>query len=131
MVDTPPFISNSGAGSSKWRQCGCDLFSIWNTHMMSTGTAIPSLADNIFSSMYMTPIRTKYLTGSNPTNIWYTISTNSVDASYVFKYLTSWVRGRGSCCPICEIFKTRPCIILCSDTCPWLRTRRVLKLGRG
>ena len=51
MVDALPTISKAGAESDKWIHHGCALFVKWKTHMMRTGTAMPSLAENIFSSM--------------------------------------------------------------------------------
>ena len=55
---------------------------------MSTGTAIPSPAENIYSSMLMIPIRTKYVTATKPTEIYYIIPTNLIDASFFLQYIT-------------------------------------------
>ena len=45
MVDAIPNIIKEGAEYDKRRQHGCDIFFIWNTCMMSTRTARPSLED--------------------------------------------------------------------------------------
>ena len=46
-------IDKEGMMISSWRriQHGCALFVKWKTQMMRIGTAMPSLAENIFSSM--------------------------------------------------------------------------------
>ena len=82
MVDTLPIIRNSCAGSSKWRQHGCNIFVLWNTRMMRTGTSIPIPEENVFSSMLMTLIKTKYWTYNNLTGIWYIILTSLIDARF-------------------------------------------------
>ena len=51
MSDVLPTISKAGAESSKRRQHGCAFFAIWKTQKISTGNAIPSLAENVFRNM--------------------------------------------------------------------------------
>ena len=62
---------------------------------MSTDTATTSPSENVFSRILITLIRTKYLTATNPADIWYRILTNLICASFL-QYISSWVRGRGS-----------------------------------
>ena len=50
--------------------------------MIITGTAMSILSDNVFRRMLMTPIRKKYLTDTNPTDICYRIPTNIIDSSF-------------------------------------------------
>ena len=50
--------------------------------MIITGTAMSILSDNVFRRMLMTPIRKKYLTDTNPTDIYYITPTNIIDASF-------------------------------------------------
>ena len=59
MVDAQPYMSNADAESSKLINHGCGIFFMSRNQMMSTVTAMPIPAENIFSSILMTPIRTK------------------------------------------------------------------------
>ena len=73
MVDAQYTIRKLGAESSKLRKHGCAIYSMCNNWMMSNGTSIQSLIDNVLSRMLMTPIGTKNKTAIIDGGICYSI----------------------------------------------------------